>query len=304
MVGLLAIWAGAAVLGCPQAASLWGVMPNGAYALLPLAVAGLVWCYRKPNAHGVALYAALLTWWIVLQAFRWGDYYWGWELAGVYFVAVTGPLLLIAGENHRPGDPAARPWQVFGALLTAGSLIPLSFYDFHNTAIHFPIGAHPQLPLHGFGGVLALAGLAAVALAMVALVRPWTAEEIRRGPLARLQDLAGRQWVPLGACLGAVAMGFCDAAGASDTAWATTIFANLAMLVLAIWLMHVGLRDERGLVFTAGVVYFLVWSLSRYVGLFRQGGLLGAAGMFFLCGLALFGLSILWRRRKDFRRAE
>jgi uncharacterized protein (TIGR03382 family) len=26
--------------------------------------------------------------------------------------------------------------------------------------------------------------------------------------------------------------------------------------------------------------------------------------MFFLCGLALFGLSILWRRRKQFRRAE
>jgi hypothetical protein len=36
------------------------------------------------------------------------------------------------------------------------------------------------------------------------------------------------------------------------------------------------------------------------VDLFAQaGGMLGAAGMFFLCGLALFALSILWRRRKE-----
>jgi hypothetical protein len=38
----------------------------------------------------------------------------------------------------------------------------------------------------------------------------------------------------------------------------------------------------------------------RYVDLFGDfGGLLGASVMFFLCGAALFGLAIYWRRRKE-----
>jgi len=108
--------------------------------------------------------------------------------------------------------------------------------------------------------------------------------------------------VPLGLGLAAVAMGFTDVIAQGQTAWLSTGIANIAMIALAVWLMHVGVHEEQGLAFAAGVGYFLLWSILRYVDLFAEaGGMLGAAGMFFLCGLALLGLSILWRRRKELR---
>jgi len=81
---------------------------------------------------------------------------------------------------------------------------------------------------------------------------------------------------------------------------APTILSNLAMVGLAIWLMRVGLREDRGRPFVAGVVYFLLWAIFRYVDLFGEwGGMLGASAMFLLCGVCLFGLSMFWRRRKE-----
>jgi uncharacterized membrane protein len=300
LVGLLGFWAGAEVIGFPHLAPIWNVLPNGAYTLLPLAGLGLLWCYRKGTSWGVALYVALLAWWIIVQGFSWGDCFWGREEAGIYFIALTAPLMLIVAENHAVGRALARPWRVCGMLLTAGALIPLSFHEFHQWQ-PYPYGRLP-LPLQGFGGVLALMSVLAVATALLVLVRRPTADEIRRGPLARLIDLGRRQWVPLGLGLAAVAMGFTDVIAQGQTAWLSTGIANIAMIALAVWLMHVGVHEEQGLAFAAGVGYFLLWSILRYVDLFAEaGGMLGAAGMFFLCGLALLGLSILWRRRKELR---
>jgi hypothetical protein len=79
-----------------------------------------------------------------------------------------------------------------------------------------------------------------------------------------------------------------------------TIVANVAMIILAFWLMGVGLREDRGRPFAAGVMYFLLWAVVRYVDLFGDfGGMLGAALMFFLCGAALFGVGFYWRNRKQ-----
>ncbi len=79
-----------------------------------------------------------------------------------------------------------------------------------------------------------------------------------------------------------------------------TIVANAAMILLAFWLMGVGLREDRGRPFAAGVLYFLIWSVARYVDLFGDfGGMLGAALMFFLCGGALFGVAFYWRNRRQ-----
>jgi len=81
-----------------------------------------------------------------------------------------------------------------------------------------------------------------------------------------------------------------------------TILANLAMLASAVWLITVGLREERGRPFSAGVLYFLFWAVLRYFDLFgRFGGMLGGAFLFFLCGAALFVVSQFWRQRKQRR---
>ena len=299
LIGLLGAWAGSEVIGFPHLGRLWDIFPNGAYTLLPIAAAGLLWCYLKGRTWGVALYTGLLSWWIIVQAFSWGDHFWGREEAGLYFIAATAPLLMIFGENHRTGDPAARPWLVFGTLLTAGTLIPLSFHSLH-TSVAYRYGWQWRPTLHGFAGALALVALVAIVVAALALLRRPTAAEIGRGPLARLGDLVRRQWVPLGLCLGGVVIGFWDAIAMGQNAWLPTVIANVAMLVLAIWMMHVALRDEHGLVFAAGVGYFLLWSILRYVDLFADaGGMLGAAGMFFVCGLMLIGLSLLWLRRRE-----
>lgn len=78
-----------------------------------------------------------------------------------------------------------------------------------------------------------------------------------------------------------------------------TIVANVAMIFLAFWLMGVGFREDRVVPFAAGVLYFLLWTVVRYVDLFGDfGGMLGAALMFFLCGGALFGAALYWRQRR------
>jgi hypothetical protein len=83
-----------------------------------------------------------------------------------------------------------------------------------------------------------------------------------------------------------------------------TIIANIAMILLAVWLMALGLREDRGQPFAAGVLYFLLWAVVRYVDLFGDfGGMLGAAIMFFLCGGALFGVAWYWRGRKQLQHA-
>jgi uncharacterized membrane protein len=92
-------------------------------------------------------------------------------------------------------------------------------------------------------------------------------------------------------------------ASATGVAWGAlvpTLAANAGMVGLAIWLMRVGLREDRGRPFAAGVFYFLLWALLRYFDLFGNfGGSLGASVMFLLCGAALFGLALYWRRRKE-----
>ena len=62
---------------------------------------------------------------------------------------------------------------------------------------------------------------------------------------------------------------------------------NVMMIALALWLMRVGLREDRAGPFAAGVLYFLLWAVLRYADLFSGvGGMLGAAVMFLLCGRA------------------
>ena len=72
------------------------------------------------------------------------------------------------------------------------------------------------------------------------------------------------------------------------------------MIALAVWLMRVGLREDRTAPFAAGVLYFLLWALLRYADLFAGvGGMLGAALMFLLCGVGLFAFARFWTHRQE-----
>ena len=67
-----------------------------------------------------------------------------------------------------------------------------------------------------------------------------------------------------------------------------TILANIAMIALGFWLIVTGLHQDAGRTFAAGVVYVLLWAVMRYIDMFGNvGGMLGAAGIFLMCGLAL-----------------
>lgn len=293
---LLAVWVGWEVLGFAGLGAWlfgrWPALPNGAYGLLVMAAPGFAWAYRKGSDKALALYVPLVAWWVILQPFAWR-----FETTPVYFMGAVGGLLLLVAEAHRPGSKMAVPYRLYGALLTAGVLVPLSFYGY-NKAIG-PGSINVWSP--GLAQTLAIAGLSAATLAAVVLVRRQRTPEPKRGPLAAdLVDLARRQWLPVGIVAGMAAMAAWTALTSDSWPLPQTIAANVAMVALAFWLMRTGLHDDRGSAFGAGVVYFLLWTILRYIDLFADfGGMLGAALMFFLCGMTLFGMSIYWRRRKE-----
>jgi hypothetical protein len=82
-----------------------------------------------------------------------------------------------------------------------------------------------------------------------------------------------------------------------------TLLVNAAMVAGAFWLMQVGLQEDRGRPFGAGVIYFLLWAVLRYVDLFGVRSMIGAAMMFFACGGVLFAVGRYWQGRREVRYA-
>ena len=297
LVGLLALWAGVEVIGFPFLSPrwLWSWWPNSALSLPLLATPGLLWAYRRGSAITVGLYVPLLAWWIVLQAIAW-DLEW----QSLYLVGAIGAIFLIIAENHRRGSSLATPFRVYGTLMVGGALIPASFVDFHQD-VHTWSSTHNQEAQMFAQMVLWLVIMAALA-AFTYLLRP-LGEQQDRNPIARLQEVLRRQWFPFGLVL--IMAALTVVSFSKEDGWLAAIIANVGMIAFAIWLMRVGLREEQGTLFAAGVVYFVLWSVLRYVDLFGDaGGMLGAAMMFFLCGAALFGLAMFWGRRKEFVHAK
>ena len=303
-VALMALWAGMEVIGFGDLGAWffgrWHAVPNGAYTLPLLVLPGFFWAYRKKSPVTVGLYALLLAWWVILQPFAWH-----WESNAIYFIGAVGGLFLLIGQLHREGSPFAIPYRLYGVLLTGGVLVFLSFYDFNEEILRW---MHEDEFL--WRGLLAaplilVFSMAAVALA--ALLKRTLAGERASIP-DQMMELTRREWLPVGVVLLMAVLPLIDAilGGASDARVAAailvTVVANAAMIVLAIWLMRIGLQEDRGRPFAAGVVYFLLWSVIRYVDLFADfGGMLGASLMFFICGAGLFGMAIYWRKRKEFR---
>jgi uncharacterized membrane protein len=293
LVALLAIWSGCEVFGYGELGISfffrWRWIPNGAYTLPLLAAPGLLLAYRRKLASALWLYVPLLAWWLSLQSFAW-DSVWNWNHNPLFFVAGVGGLLLIAAEAHPPRSNLAIPWRLYGVLMLGAMLIPLSFSDVHDV--------HPWNHDDPRTGAL-LQAVMILALTLVALTvlarlqRQWsTVSEL----LGALKETARRQYVPVAITLLTAFLSLWYSLVREPIT--PTILTNIAMLIFGIWLMMVGLREDRGRPFAAGVLYFLLWTTIRYVDLFGDiGGMLGGAGFFIACGAFLFGMAWFWKSR-------
>jgi hypothetical protein len=228
-----------------------------------------------------------------LQCFTW-DSVWHWSHNPIFFIGAVGGLLLIAAEAHRVGDRMAIPYRATGVLIVGGMLIPLTFKHVHEVR-HWS-WYHQSSPTVG----ALLQGVAILALLVVAIgaLARWQGRWNTMSDLASaLKETAKRQWVPVGVT--ALMAFFSIWHGLVGEPYLPTILANAAMFAMAIWLMLVGLREDRGQPFSAGVFYFLLWTVMRYFDLFGDfGGMLGGAMLFFLCGAFLFGMALYWKKRK------
>lgn len=290
-VGLMAIWAGVEILNFSELGSWlfgrWNGFPNGGYSLPLLALPGLVWAYRKQSVMTVGMYVPLLAWWVAIQPFAWHC-----SEGIVYFIGATGGLFLLIAQLHPDHSRFGIVFRFYGVLLAAGALIPLSFHDFNqemSRSTSAPVMAELVL------------GMAILVLSFVVIIGAQAVRRVYSHDTAPMPDqllsMLRRQWLPLGLI---VAMAILPMTNEMlFTGLLPTVAANVAMIALAIWLMQIGLREDRGVPFAAGVVYFLLWTVFRYIDLFADfGGMLGAAMMFFLCGAGLFGVSLYWRYRK------
>jgi uncharacterized membrane protein len=298
-VGLLALWASMEVLHFNHLGlwffGRWSALPNGAYSLPLLALPGLVWAYRKPSLAAVSMYVPLLAGWVLMQPFAWE-----FETIPIFLIGTVGALFLLVSESHPTGSAFAIPYREYGVLLSAGALAPLSYYDTHaELAKHTTLSAN----VYEITIMLVLATLTAFVLVRVHQRPTPEPRTVGRG----LLPLLSRYWFPsalvllmLLLSLWRILMG--SSRDEMTTALFPTVFANVTMLAYALWLTRLGLREDRGRPFTAGVAYFLLWAIMRYLDLFGDfGGMLGASLMFFLCGTVLFGVAFYWRRRKEVR---
>jgi hypothetical protein len=297
LVALLAIWAGVEILNFNTLGAWlfgrWANLPNGAYTLPLLALPGFIWAYRKLSPLTVGLYAPLLAWWVVLQLFAWRL-----ETNPTYFIGAVGALFLVLSESHRPGSLFAIPYRFWGVMLVGGALIPLSFHAFNKEM--FRDGPSSS----GLIQVLAILALTLLTLGLTWLARRRSQQESIPF-IEQARVIVHRQILPCAMLLLMVVLALWDSVGRKlgireQSIILPTVLANIAMLGCAIWLIMLGLREDRGLPFAAGVCYFMLWTILRYVDLFGEfGGMLGASLMFFLCGAVLFGVALYWRKRKE-----
>jgi uncharacterized membrane protein len=303
--GLLGVWVGVEILGF-DTPMFWWSFSHGAYSLPLLVVPSLLWAYRKQSAATVALYVSLLAWWAILQPVAWQ-----WNVNPVYFIGLAGALLLTIAEWHPLGSCMAKPYRFFGVAMAAGTIVPLSFASFIIDLQHGWCAGHASGYVPGL--VIGLVG----AVAAFGTILLQSREVLGKRSNARVSlALLRRQWLPLSITALMTALCLWNAAFQSSgytshygdyvtQKWTPPVFipalvVNVMMIVLALWLMRVGLREEEGRLFTAGVFYFLLWAVLRYIDLFGGvGGMLGASLMFLLCGVGLLAVVRFWHKRKE-----
>jgi uncharacterized membrane protein len=287
--GLLALWLGFEVLSLNRL--IWWGVPSAGYSLPLLVAPGLWWAYRKTSAMTVGIYVPLLAWWVVLLPIAWKM-----EANPTFFIGAVGSLMLLLAGLHPARSEKAIPYRFCGIALVAGTLVALSFHGFNEEIIRHGgaawTGGVKQMLL-----ILILAAVTMVAAFSLERKSLVDAKKAEMPIVESLRQIAGQQWLAL-ALLGLFGLLAVFAPSVTEP-WVPTIAANVAMVVLALWLIRFGLTEDRSQAFGAGVVYLLLWAVLRYVDLFGAfGGMLGASLMFFLCGAVLTGVALYWRNRK------
>jgi hypothetical protein len=289
---ILAVWVGTEVIGFRDLGGwLFGRhlgVPNCAPALPVFVALGAWWSYRKNAPAALALYAPLLAWWLILQPLAWKL-----DSNPAFLIGGAGAVLLLLAESHKSGSRFAIPLRLWGFALAGGALIPLGSYDFNRD------DARGELTPFALAVPVLIVALVAVALGAVWLFRRHNGDG--GGPL-----LERRHAVPLAlaALFAGLAQWYAAGTGDETSAVVPTVLANAAILAAGVWLLGVGLREERGRPFGYGVAYLLLWAVVRYFDLFGGvGGMLGAAALFMVCGGVLFGVAQYWRKRKEVRHA-
>jgi uncharacterized membrane protein len=304
LVALIATWCGMEMIHFARFGGLlfgWRLpIPNACYAALVMAAPGLFLAYRKSSFWRIALYVPLIAWWTLLQPVAW-------RYSGnpVYFIGAVGALLLVAAESHARGSRLAIPYRAYGALLFGGTLVPLSYWHFTEWT------RTTESPGAALAMTVAIIALATGIFGCAEYLRYRCLEggEIDAG--RRIDDIRRRQWLPLimVALMAGLSLVNLSQAGraqrSAEIIMIPTLTANAAMVALSLWLIFVGLREERGMPFAAGVLFFLFWIVIRYIDLFGEvGGMLGASLLFFVCGLMLLGVVVFWRNRKQVQYAS
>ena len=266
-------------------------MPNGAYSLLAMVAPGMVWAYRKGSPRRLALYLPVITWWVVLQPLAWriDDF-------PIYFIGAVGGLLLLAAGLHEDRSAMGIPYRFCGALLTAGSLIPLSYYQFHRDLGRWQPGPgknpdFTSLVAQPLVIVVLAAGMVALAIAARRRLDP-KAPPI---PLAdELREFARRQWLPVGVIVGMAGLAVWRLLTVGGESLLPTIAANVAMVVLALSAYpDRPPRRPRPALHGRRALLPALDDPPLQFDLFGDfGGMLGAALMFFLsAGGTLFGVA-------------
>jgi uncharacterized membrane protein len=308
--GLLATWVGCETLGFSHLIdwmfSSWSIPLPASYSLPLMVLPGIVWAYRKGSPLTLAIYLSVVAWWIVLYPLCWQL-----PVDPMYWLAVLGGIFSMIAIIHGPRNNMAAPFYILGVGMVLVALVPLSFADyqcFYRSDIE-------STGLKIYTGIcFILAGL----VCALGLARRAQKKSLRQSGTAvsfssQLVSLA----IPL-AIIGAMGFlciwhGMMNVHGMpyrpyyidSQLKWTypilvPVIIVNVLMVAFAIWLMRIGMKDDRVKIFALGVAYFLLWAVMRYFDLFSgMGGMLGAAMLFFICGAVLYGVARLWQRRKE-----
>ncbi|MGA2797589.1 MAG: DUF2157 domain-containing protein [Thermoguttaceae bacterium] len=309
--GLLATWVGCETLGFSHPIdwlfSSWNIPLPASYSLPLMVLPGIVWAYRKGSPLTLAIYLAVAAWWIVLYPLCWQS-----RIDPMYLVAVLGGLFSMIAMIHDPRNNMAAPFYILGVGMMLVALVPLSFADYqccYRSDIE-------STDLNIYTGIcFLLAGL----VCALGLARRAQKKSVRQvGTSVSFSSQLVSLAIPLAII---VAMGFlCIWHGImndrgmpyhhyyyvdSQLNWTypvlvPVIIVNVLMVGFAIWLMRIGMKEDRAKIFALGVAYFLIWAVMRYFDLFSGiGGMLGAAMLFFICGAVLYGVARLWQRRKE-----